>query len=577
MIGIVVSDKFLIAGVWSDDENGGLTLHNVKQVNYNDPISGFVHKEGELNSSLGIAIRRASELIPFSGQDIAVAISDDFIYHDSVETEIDLAREDYWDYVRWIENKKNRPDNQKMSVFGQIYLPDEVNIHTVACSTTLIRTIKLSISELGGNPYWMGPFSSVIMDAGHVSDAAIVLKNKNQYKFFMVKNCRFDHGVIAFSSGQPKLISSTENEEYTLGSFRLIKSDIDDVPIYSPDKLGRQALGCWEESDLRVMVPFDDMTLTSALTESTSHYESNILTSLAVGASSRHSFNFFEEEKISDFLFTEIFSEEKDIEKEPFSLPQAEIKPEVKKKRTEPISGGEMVWLLFALIVIMGLFFAMNYIKFRESINKPLFGENEEYVIKKIDPINLKERSEGIVDYDINMHLQSREISNVISKLFESTELKLYNNLTITGTFISLEYMSGLNPDIEHIVGLETTSYSVESAGSDSTMFLWYYSFDFPELSKSEEVSIGIDKEDFLTELDTTINDYTIREFDQFYKTNRIYEPVLIWVRGDEEIRKTASILLRSGPTVLLRKFVLFNEVDKPDPRAGFYVSFLTS
>jgi len=32
---------------------------------------------------------------------------------------------------------------------------------------------------------------------------------------------------------------------------------------------------------------------------------------------------------------------------------------------------------------------------------------------------------------------------------------------------------------------------------------------------------------------------------------------------------------MSSGPTVLLRKFVLFNEVDKPDPRAGFYVSFL--
>ena len=576
MIGIVVSDKFLLAGVWSDDENGSLTLHNVKQVNYNDPIFGFIHKEGELNSSLGIAIRRASELIPFSGQDIAVAISDDFIYHGSAETEIDLAREDYWDYVKWLEKNKNRPDNQKMSVFGQIYLPDEVNIHTVSCSTTLIRTIKLSISELGGNPYWMGPSSSVILDAGHVSDAAVVLKNKNQYKFLMVKNCRFDHGIIAFSSGQPKLISSTEQEEYTLGSLGLIKSDIDDVPIYSASKLGRQALNCWELSDLRVMEPFDDMALTSTLTETTEHYESNVLTSLAVGASSRHSFNFFDEEKISDFLFTEIFSEEKDVQKEPFSLPQTEFKPKLKKRRTDPISGGEMVWLVFALIVIMGVFFAMNYIKFRESINKPLFSDNEEYVIKTIDPIDLKERSENIVDYDINMHLQSREISTVVSKLFESTELELYNNLTITGTFISLEYMSGLNPDIEHVVGLETTSYSVESAGSDSTMFLWYYSFDFPELSKSEEITIGIDKEDFLTELDTTINDYTIREFDQFYKTNRIYEPILIWVRGDEDIRKTASILLRSGPTVLLRKFVLFNEVDKPDPRAGFYVSFLT-
>ena len=577
MIGIVISDKSLIAGVWSDDENGGLTLHNVKQIDYNDPIDDLIFSEGDLNSILGIALRRTSELIPFSGQDIAVAISDDFVFHDSVETEIDLAREDYWDYIKWIETNKNRPENQKMSIFGQIYLPDEVNIHTVAVSSTLIRTIKLSISELGGNPFWMGPFSSVVMDAGHVSDAAVVHKNKNQYKFLMVKNCRFDHGTIAFSSGQPKLISSTEEEEYTLGSFKLIPSDIDDVPVYSPDKLGRQALTCWEKSDLRVMTPFDDMKLTSTISGTTEHYESNVLTGLAIGASSRHSFNFFEEEKIYDFLFTEIFSEEKDIEKETFSVPQVEIEPQKKKRKSEPISGGEMVWLLFALIVIMGLFFAMNYVKFRESINKPLFGENEEYVIKKIDPIDLKERSQGMVDYDINMHLQSREISTVVSKLFQSTELKLYNNLTITGTFISLEYMSGLNPDIEHIVGLETTSYSMESAGSDSTMFLWYYSFDFPELSKSDDITIGIDKTDFLAQLDSTINDYTIREFDQFYKTNRIYEPVLIWVRGDEEIRKATEILVESGPTVLLRKFVLFNEVDKPDPRAGFYVSFLSN
>ena len=577
MIGIVISDKSLIAGVWSDDENGGLTLHNVKQIDYNDPIDDLIFSEGDLNSILGIALRRTSEQIPFSGQDIAVAISDDFVFHDSVETEIDLAREDYWDYIKWIETNKNRPENQKMSIFGQIYLPDEVNIHTVAVSSTLIRTIKLSISELGGNPFWMGPFSSVVMDAGHVSDAAVVHKNKNQYKFLMVKNCRFDHGTIAFSSGQPKLISSTEEEEYTLGSFKLIPSDIDDVPVYSPDKLGRQALTCWEKSDLRVMTPFDDMKLTSTISGTTEHYESNVLTGLAIGASSRHSFNFFEEEKIYDFLFTEIFSEEKDIEKETFSVPQVEIAPQKKKRKSEPISGGEMVWLLFALIVIMGLFFAMNYVKFRESINKPLFGENEEYVIKKIDPIDLKERSKGMVDYDINMHLQSREISKVVSKLFQSTELKLYNNLTITGTFISLEYMSGLNPDIEHIVGLETTSYSMESAGSDRTMFLWYYSFDFPELSKSDDITIGIDKTDFLAQLDSTINDYTIREFDQFYKTNRIYEPVLIWVRGDEEIRKATEILVESGPTVLLRKFVLFNEVDKPDPRAGFYVSFLSN
>ena len=386
MIGIVISDTFLITGVWSNADNDP-TLHNVKQIDYTEPINDIIHKEGELSSALGIALRRVSESIPFSGQDIAVAISDEFLYHDSVETEIDLAREDYWDYVSWIEKNKNRPPHQKMSIFGQIYLPDEINIHTVSCPTTLIRTIKLSVSELGGNPYWMGPSSSVVIDAGYVSDAGMVIKKKNQYKFYMVKNCRFDHGIIAFTSGQPKVISSTKSDEYTLGSFKLIQSDIDDIPIYSPDKLGRQALSCWERSDLRKMDPFEDVKLSSSISDSTDHYESNILTSLVLGASSRHSFNFFDEEKISDFLFTEVFSEEKDIEREPFSLPQTPIAKEKRVRKNDPITGGEMVWLLFALIVIMGLFFAMNYIKFRESINKPLFGGDDNYVIKKIDPI----------------------------------------------------------------------------------------------------------------------------------------------------------------------------------------------
>ena len=139
------------------------------------------------------------------------------------------------------------------------------------------------------------------------------------------------------------------------------------------------------------MEPFENIKLSSSLSENTNHYESNILTSLVAGASSRHSFNFFEEEKIFDFLFTEVFSEEKDIEKEPFSLPQTPIATEKRVRKSDPISGGEMVWLLFALIVIMGLFFAMNYIKFRESINRPLFGDDNNYVIKKIDPINLRE------------------------------------------------------------------------------------------------------------------------------------------------------------------------------------------
>ncbi len=48
MIGIVISDTFLITGVWSNDDNDP-TLHNVKQIDYTEPINDIIHKEGELS------------------------------------------------------------------------------------------------------------------------------------------------------------------------------------------------------------------------------------------------------------------------------------------------------------------------------------------------------------------------------------------------------------------------------------------------------------------------------------------------------------------------------------------------
>ena len=56
MIGIVISDTFLVVGVWSE-ENDDLALHNVKQIDYTEPIGNIIHKEGDLNSVLGIALR----------------------------------------------------------------------------------------------------------------------------------------------------------------------------------------------------------------------------------------------------------------------------------------------------------------------------------------------------------------------------------------------------------------------------------------------------------------------------------------------------------------------------------------
>jgi hypothetical protein len=80
---------------------------------------------------------------------------------------------------------------------------------------------------------------------------------------------------------------------------------------------------------------------------------------------------------------------------------------------------------------------------------------------------------------------------------------------------------------------------------------------------------------DLMIQLDTLLTDYSLKYFEQVFTENQIYGPMLIWVRNKADILQASAIISNVGDEILLRKFVLFNEADHPEPRAGFYVSIL--
>jgi hypothetical protein len=80
---------------------------------------------------------------------------------------------------------------------------------------------------------------------------------------------------------------------------------------------------------------------------------------------------------------------------------------------------------------------------------------------------------------------------------------------------------------------------------------------------------------DLMIQLDTTLTDYTLKYFEQVFTKNQIYGPLLIWVRGKADILQASAIISNVDDAILLRKFVLLNKSDQPNPRAGFYVSIL--
>ncbi|MBT7945342.1 MAG: hypothetical protein HN716_04375, partial [Candidatus Marinimicrobia bacterium] len=347
------------------------------------------------------------------------------------------------------------------------------------------------------------------------------------------------------------------------------ESDLDDIPVFCPQKLGRQATKAWESSDLRISVPFDGVDTGDQSVDGIPEYEANILTQLITNCSIPFSTNFFDEPGITDFFFTKVIPIENGSETIEEAQPEIEIS---KKEDGNQSASKEMV---LALLLIVGLFIGFNYLKIQEQYNNNFFGIRDTFFIERT-PVShpSKPRERFLNDQHSKLLKQSKLISSVLLKLLTQTDLNRYNSLTITKSFVSLEYLSGVNPNVENILGVDPTSFSVEAMGQDSTVFLWYYSFDLPEIS-SDRVSGELSKMDLMVQLDTLLADYSLKYFEQIFTQNQIYGPMLIWVKNKADILQASAIISNVGDDILVRKFILFNEADRPKPRAGFYVSIL--
>ena len=575
MVGLVLSDTFLLTASW-DDNDGDKVASGILQIPFTESISSLLHDESELNAVLASALRQAREANPFEGQKIYVGLPDAFVEHSIVPIEKDLSNNDHLNYIQWLESQKGRSENHSVYLFGQVYFPSEHSIHVCSISRALVRTLKLSISELGGSPHWLGPVSSLYLDGSGMSEAAMIHRRGNKYSFMKVQDNIFGMGTITFSGGVAKVASTTdESDEITLAALGLEKSELDDIPIFCPQKLGRQAKSAWELSDFRMSTPFENVVVDDVNTQKLPYYEANILTQLINSIGLEHSFNLFGEPGITEFFFTQVIPEDDALENDEEVVEETNIEEEreevIIEQEQKPQS---LVGLSLSILLIVGAFIGFNYLKLQDRLNNPFFGVNKDFVITRsgIDDSTSIKPAEKFPPVDLIK--ESRAISSSIISLFTETDLNRYNALTITKSFLSLEYLSGVNPNIENILGVEPTSFSVEATGKDSTIFLWYYSFELPIMEATPSPG-ELSKIDLMVQMDTTLTDYSLKYFEQVFTKNQIYGPLLIWVRGKADILQASAIISNVNDSILLRKFVLFNQSDNPNPRAGFYVSIL--
>ncbi len=607
MIGLVISDSFILSVSW-DDKRIEPTISNINMVPFNESISGILFDESSLNLVLSSVLKKINQHIPFHGKNISVAIIDDLVHHSIIQSEIDLSDADKFKYINWVDNLKSNHSKTSTLNFAQTYSTDLFNSHVCTVSKVLIRTLKLSLVEMGGNPFWMGPASTLYLDDGDSKDSSIIYRNGNKYFFLKVKENRFDLGEVSFSGGLPKIrFSSDPNSNLILKSFGLDTSEIKKIPIYCPQKLGRNAAKAWENADLHHGIPFENFIVGDQQIDNIPHLEGNLITKLIGKKDLKSSFNFFESPGLTHFNWKSINSKNdaintidtgltssRDInENDDFvglgknRLNSKDIKIDndfetdlensvdsLNPRANKKLNSNSSQSIVFAILMIIGAFIFINYLKIQSEMNSSNRDEIEGFSVELIEntsnknQINSSENSKDLL-------MQSKSISSALLSLLAETEINRFNTLTITKSFLGMEYLSGTNPNIENILGISPSSFSVEAIGKDSTTFLWYYSFDLP-LLKEQHIEGDISKIKLIENLHTKLSDKPqIRYFEKIYTKYQIYGPMLIWIKNKADILEASSIFSNMDDSILLRKFVLFNESDRPNPRAGFYVSIL--
>ena len=165
----------------------------------------------------------------------------------------------------------------------------------------MIRTIKLTIVELGGKLLWMGPASNLIFYGSQIENRCVIYRNSNKYFFLIIFNGRFDLGEVSFTSGLPKINFTTNiNSGKMLEILGLSNSDSPRLPVYCIDKLGRNATAAWESADLINNLYEENLKLDLDAIKNLSFVDLNILSLLIDTNKIALSLNLVDDEGITE-------------------------------------------------------------------------------------------------------------------------------------------------------------------------------------------------------------------------------------------------------------------------------------
>jgi hypothetical protein len=167
------NESSLLCSVWSQGDDKSI-LTQISQISLTGDLDDARGNDKVFNAILEQAFKTLSSEVQLDGHEAFVTIPDYWVHHDFTEVDAGMSAADTWDYILWQKDQRLGEKGLDYLTFVE-NIQDNIN-HVIHVPTLLISDIKLSISEYGAEPIWLGTETMVFTEPtnqtfGVISDA----------------------------------------------------------------------------------------------------------------------------------------------------------------------------------------------------------------------------------------------------------------------------------------------------------------------------------------------------------------------------------------------------------------------
>lgn len=552
-----------MCSVWSQ-QNDKPFLTQITLIPLTGDLDAARGDDSKFNAILEQAFKALSSEIQLDGHDAYVTIPDYWAHHDFTEVDANMGSDDSWEFILWQKD-------QRLGEKAIDYLTYAENIqgnvkHVVHLPTLLMSDIKLSISEYGAEPIWLGT-ESMAFTGPTKRTYGVISEAGNGYDLFVIKG----NGLYAGSARQVK-------GEWKVSKSFGFKSDLEEIltiykktprknlsPVYTLDRLSEKKQAHWTNNKLQHIKPFDKVSVENADDLDKMPYHLLAIQSIMVDAKfSQSNMNLFSAagliEKIEAPQIEEKTIQQKD-----------KVKPKKKKKvnKRKSFDLQNVVVVLTTIIILLS--FAMSiYLKKSEDNTKTKRDE----IIQKIIPQEEKVKSVNeplqIFPQPL-MDIMQNSISMMkgMQYVFEKFPFKNVIFLSVSERDLQLEIVNGEEIGVDLLPLGSMINYNVKGIECCEG-FKHFYDFLLPETS--ETLSTEIDSTESLQASFSNLN-VQVEKLDSIDKGKFKQTPYILKANSEEKMKAAFSVLLQQNHNISLRKAVVKTNPESRESQSVFYIS----